>query len=116
MIGEGLPFEQVTGTAQIHNGIGRTDNFQLVTAPARADMTGSVDLAQETQDLHVHVVPTVSAGAGVIAAAVINPLFGLGALVADLALRIRSRTCSRATTRSPVRGQTARRAGEERSR
>jgi uncharacterized protein YhdP len=48
-------------------------------------MKGSVDLAQETQDLHVQIVPTVSAGAAVVAAAVINPLLGLGALVADLA-------------------------------
>jgi uncharacterized protein (TIGR02099 family) len=86
VIGEGLPFSQVSGTAQIHDGIARTDNFKLVTAPARADMRGSIDLAQETQDLHVHLIPTVSAGAGVIAATVINPLFGLGALVADLAL------------------------------
>jgi uncharacterized protein (TIGR02099 family) len=85
VIGEGLPFEHVTGTAQIHNGIGRTENFEMVTAPARAEMKGSVDLAQETQDLHVRIVPTVSAGAAVIAAAVINPLLGLGALVADLA-------------------------------
>jgi uncharacterized protein YhdP len=86
VIGEGLPFSSVTGTAQIHNGIGRTDNFRLVTAPARVDMKGSVDLAQKTQDMHLHVTPTVSAGAAVIAVAVINPLFGLGALVADLAL------------------------------
>ncbi|XUW88928.1 YhdP family protein [Burkholderia sp. M6-3] len=85
VIGEGLPFEHVTGTAQIHNGIGRTENFEMVTAPARAEMKGSVDLAQETQDLHVRIVPTVSAGAAVVAAAVINPLLGLGALVADLA-------------------------------
>ncbi len=85
VIGEGLPFEHVTGTAQIHNGIGRTENFEMVTAPARAEMKGSVDLAQETQDLHVQIVPTVSAGAAVIAATVINPLLGLGALVADLA-------------------------------
>ncbi|HEX7913588.1 MAG TPA: YhdP family protein [Paraburkholderia sp.] len=84
VIGEGLPFESVTGTAQIHNGIGRTENFEMVTAPARAEMKGSVDLAQETQNLHVKVVPTISAGAGVIAATVINPLLGLGALVADV--------------------------------
>jgi uncharacterized protein YhdP len=57
-----------------------------VTAPARVDMTGTVDLAQKSQDMHLHVTPTVSMGAGVIAAAVINPFFGLGALVADLAL------------------------------
>ena len=86
VIGEGLPFESVTGTGQISDGIGRTDNFKMVTAPARAEMSGSVDLAQETQDLHVHIVPTVSAGAGVVAATVINPLFGLAALVADFAL------------------------------
>jgi uncharacterized protein YhdP len=86
VIGEGLPFESVTGTGQISDGIGRTDNFRMVTAPARAEMAGSVDLAQETQDLHVHIVPTVSAGAGVVAATVINPLFGLAALVADFAL------------------------------
>jgi len=38
----------------------------MVTAPARVDMKGSVDLAQETQNLHVQIVPTVSAGAAVI--------------------------------------------------
>ncbi|TCK96732.1 uncharacterized protein (TIGR02099 family) [Paraburkholderia sp. BL9I2N2] len=96
VIGEGLPFDHVTGTAQVHNGIGRTENFEMVTAPARAEMKGSVDLAQETQDLHVRIVPTVSAGAGVIAAAVINPLLGLGALVADVAF---SQTVSHAFAR-----------------
>ncbi|WP_233800029.1 YhdP family protein [Paraburkholderia sp. HP33-1] len=85
VIGEGLPFSSVTGTAQIHDGIARTDNFRMVTAPARAEMVGSVDIAQRTQDLHLHVVPTVSAGSAVIAATIINPLIGLGALVADVA-------------------------------
>ncbi|MBP0591032.1 TIGR02099 family protein [Paraburkholderia sp. LEh10] len=86
VIGEGLPFEHVTGTAQVDRGIGRTDNFEMVTAPARAQMKGSVDLAHETQDLNVHIVPTVSAGAGVVVAAVINPLLGLAALIGDIAL------------------------------
>ncbi len=86
VIGEGLPFERVTGTGKIENGIGRTDNFEMVTAPARAEMHGTVNLAKETQNLDVHVVPTVSAGAAVVAAAVVNPLLGLGALVADFAL------------------------------
>ncbi|MCC8401349.1 TIGR02099 family protein [Paraburkholderia sp. MMS20-SJTN17] len=86
VIGEGLPFSSVTGTAQIHDGIARTDNFRMVTAPARAEMVGSVDIAQRTQDLHLHVVPTVSAGSAVIVATIINPLIGLGALVADVAL------------------------------
>lgn len=95
VIGEGLPFTSVTGTSRIGDGIGRTDDFKLVAAPARAQMTGTVDLVHQTQDLHVHVVPTLSAGAGVIAAAVVNPLIGLGALVADFAL---SRTIETAFT------------------
>ncbi|ACC71680.1 AsmA-like C-terminal region-containing protein [Paraburkholderia phymatum] len=86
VIGEGLPFEHVTGTAQIVNGIGSTNNFEMVTAPARAEMKGTVDLAHETQNLNVHIVPTVSAGTGVVVAAVINPLLGLAALIGDLAL------------------------------
>lgn len=86
VIGEGLPFTSVTGTGHIQNGIGATNDFKLVTAPARATMAGSVDLAHETQDLRVRVVPTVSAGAGVVAAAIINPLFGLGALIGDIVL------------------------------
>jgi len=84
VIGEGLPFTSVTGTAQIQNGSASTNDFRLITAPARATMVGSVDLAHETQDLRVHVVPTISAGTGVIAAAIINPILGLGALVGDI--------------------------------
>jgi uncharacterized protein (TIGR02099 family) len=86
VIGEGLPFTSVTATAHMQNGVGSTNDFKIVTAPGRAQMTGSVDVAHRTQDLRVHVVPTVSAGAGVIAAAVINPLLGLGALIADFAV------------------------------
>ncbi len=86
VIGEGLPFERVTGTGRITDGIGRTDDFRIVTAPARADLSGTVDLAKETQDLRVQVTPTVSAGSAVIAATIVNPFLGLGALVANIAL------------------------------
>jgi len=49
-------------------------------------MQGIVDMPKQTQDLHVKVIPTVGAGAVALGAAVINPLLGLGALAADLAL------------------------------
>lgn len=86
VIGEGLPFESVTATGQVNNGIARTDDFRMVTAPVRADLTGTVDLAAETQNLHVDVTPTLNAGSAVIAATIVNPLVGLGAFVANLAL------------------------------
>jgi uncharacterized protein (TIGR02099 family) len=86
VLGEGLPFQRVTGTGRIDNGVCRIDDFRIVTAPARADMSGAVDLAAETQDLRVDVTPTLNAGSAVIAATIINPFLGLGALVANLAL------------------------------
>ncbi|MGN6666449.1 MAG: YhdP family protein, partial [Trinickia sp.] len=83
---DGLPFQSATGTARVRNGIVRTDDFRVVTAPMRADLSGTVDLAQETQNLRIVITPTISAGSAVIAATVVNPLFGLGALVANVAL------------------------------
>ncbi|WP_321798366.1 YhdP family protein [Caballeronia sp. J97] len=86
VVGKGLPFEKITGNAKINDGISRTDDFLMVTSPARVQMRGIVDMPKETQDLHVKVIPTVGAGAVALGAAVINPLLGLGALAADLAL------------------------------
>ena len=86
VLGGGLPFSHATGVARIRNGVAHTDDFRVITAPARAAVAGDVDLAQRTLALHLHVAPTISAGAGVIAAAVVNPLLGLGALAADFAL------------------------------
>ena len=86
VFGRGLHFSRVTGVARIHDGVAHTDNFRVVTAPARGDASGDIDLARRTLAMHVHVAPTISAGAGVVAAAVVNPLFGLGALAADFAL------------------------------
>ncbi|SAK42706.1 hypothetical protein AWB82_00445 [Caballeronia glebae] len=86
VVGKGLPFEKITGNAKIVDGISRTDDFLMVTSPARVQMQGVVDMPKQTQNLHVKVIPTVGAGAVALGAAVINPLLGLGALAADLAL------------------------------
>ncbi|MBU9354901.1 TIGR02099 family protein [Burkholderia multivorans] len=86
VIGKGLPFDKITGTARVSNGIARTDDFAMTTAPANVTVRGAVDLGTETQDLHAHVAPKVGAGAAAIAAAVINPLLGVGVLAADFAL------------------------------
>jgi uncharacterized protein YhdP len=86
VVGKGLPFEKITGHATIDNGIARTDDFAMITSPARVQAHGMVDLPNRTQNLGVRVIPTVGAGTLAIGAAVINPLLGLGALAADVAL------------------------------
>lgn len=93
VIGKGLPFDKITGTGQISNGIARTDDFSMMTGPANVAVRGAVDLGAETQDLHAHVAPKISAGAAAIGAAIINPLLGVGVLAANYAL---SETLSRA--------------------
>ena len=50
-------------------------------------MDGSADIARETQDLRVVVVPEINAGTASLAAAVINPAIGLGTFLAQLVLR-----------------------------
>ncbi|CAN0618652.1 conserved protein of unknown function [Burkholderia multivorans] len=86
VIGKGLPFEKITGTGQIANGIARINDFEMTTAPAKVTVNGAVDLGAETQDLRAHVAPKIGAGTAAIAAAIINPLLGVGVLAADLAL------------------------------
>jgi uncharacterized protein YhdP len=50
-------------------------------------MEGSADIARETQDLRVVVVPEINAGTAALAYAVINPAIGLGAFLAQAVLK-----------------------------
>ncbi|RQS67934.1 DUF3971 domain-containing protein [Burkholderia sp. Bp8963] len=86
VIGKGLPFEKISGTGKITNGIGHIDDFEMTTSPAKVTLNGTVDLGAETQDLHAHVAPKIGAGTAAIAAAIINPLLGVGVLAANYAL------------------------------
>jgi uncharacterized protein YhdP len=50
-------------------------------------MEGKADLARETQDLKVVVVPEINAGTASLVATVINPAIGLGTFLAQMFLR-----------------------------
>ncbi|MBB5018678.1 uncharacterized protein (TIGR02099 family) [Chitinivorax tropicus] len=79
---EGLAFDAVTGKAQINKGILTTDNGVIISPAALINMKGEVDIAKETQNLSVRVVPKVGEGVSIAAwAALANPLAGVGALV-----------------------------------
>jgi uncharacterized protein YhdP len=45
------------------------------------------DIARETQDLKVVVVPEINAGTASLVATVINPVIGLGSFLAQMVLR-----------------------------
>jgi uncharacterized protein YhdP len=84
---QGFAFDFVRGDITVDKGIARTNNLQMKGVNAAVLMEGSADIAQETQDLKVVVVPEINAGTASLIATVINPAIGLGSFLAQMFLR-----------------------------
>jgi uncharacterized protein (TIGR02099 family) len=84
---EGFAFDFVRGDVTIVNGIAATNNLQMKGVNAAVLMEGRADIARETQDLKVVVVPEINAGTASLVATVINPVIGLGSFLAQMILR-----------------------------
>ena len=84
---EGFSFDFVRGDVTIQQGIAATNNLQMKGVNAAVLMEGTADIAKETQDLKVVVVPEINAGTASLVATVINPVVGLGSFLAQMILR-----------------------------
>jgi uncharacterized protein (TIGR02099 family) len=84
---EGFAFDFVRGDVTIVQGIASTNNLQMKGVNAAVLMEGRADIARETQDLKVVVVPEINAGTASLVATVINPVIGLGSFLAQMILR-----------------------------
>jgi len=84
---EGFAFDFVRGDVTIQQGIAATNNLQMKGVNAAVLMEGRADIARETQDLKVVVVPEINAGTASLVATMINPAIGLGSFLAQLFLR-----------------------------
>lgn len=84
---EGFSFDAMDGQVSIRQGIARTRNLRTRGPQALVLTEGEADLARETQDLRVWVVPEFNAGAASLAYAAINPAVGLGSFLAQWFLR-----------------------------
>ena len=84
---EGLAFDGITANASIHQGIAKTDNLKMHGVAATVLMDGTADIANETANLHVVVIPEVNLGtAPLVYALAVNPVIGLGSFLAQLFL------------------------------
>ncbi|KDB50774.1 hypothetical protein X805_36420 [Sphaerotilus natans subsp. natans DSM 6575] len=83
----GFGFDRIDGDIAIRQGQASTRNLRIRGLQAMILTEGSTSLAQETQDLHVWVVPDLNAGAASLAYAVINPAVGLGTLLTQMVLQ-----------------------------
>jgi uncharacterized protein YhdP len=84
---QGFAFDFVRGDARIERGVVFTNNLQMKGVNAAVLMEGSANIALETQDLKVVVVPELNAGTASLIATVINPAIGLGTFLAQFLLR-----------------------------
>jgi uncharacterized protein (TIGR02099 family) len=84
---EGFAFDFVRGDVTIQQGIAATNNLQMKGVNAAVLMEGHADIAHETQQLKVVVVPEINAGTASLVATVINPAIGLGSFLAQMFLR-----------------------------
>ncbi|WP_373990865.1 YhdP family protein [Duganella sp. BuS-21] len=84
---EGLAFDGISASASINHGIAKTDNLKMHGVAATVLMDGSADIANETTNLHVVVIPEVNLGtAPLVYALAVNPVIGLGSFLAQLFL------------------------------
>ena len=84
---EGFSFDFLRGDVAIEQGIAKTNNLQMKGVNAAVLMEGRADIAKETQDIKVVVVPEINAGTASLIATVINPAVGIGTFLAQLFLR-----------------------------
>jgi uncharacterized protein YhdP len=88
LFGEGFVFETLACTAQISKGVMTTGDFAMKGKAAQVSMGGAIDLAGETQNLRVRVVPSVGDSVSSVAGLILaNPVAGLGAMVAQRILK-----------------------------
>jgi uncharacterized protein YhdP len=85
---EGFAFDGVSVNATIVQGVASTENFKMRGVSAAVLMDGIVDIAKESQNLHVVVIPDFNAGIpSVVYGFLVNPIIGVGSFLAQLVLR-----------------------------
>ncbi len=84
---QGFSFDFVRGDARVEEGVVFTNNLQMKGLNAAVLMEGSANIALETQDLQVVVVPEINVGTASLIATAINPAIGLGTFLAQFLLR-----------------------------
>ncbi|MGR9580652.1 YhdP family protein, partial [Pandoraea sputorum] len=85
VVGSGLPFDNIDGNATMQAGVASTDDLTIHANAATIKIDGHTDLAHETQDLNVLVLPKINAASASLAWAIINPALGIGSFFAQLA-------------------------------
>jgi uncharacterized protein YhdP len=82
----GFEFDNINGNAIIQNGVMQTDDLHIDGSSAKVTMKGSVNLRDETQKLHVIILPTLGSSVSMLSAFAAGPVVGLGTLIVSKVL------------------------------
>jgi uncharacterized protein YhdP len=83
---KGFRFDRIDAAARLERGVMDISEFRMRGPAAEVSMSGKADLAKETQDLRVRVVPSLG-GSAATAVAIVNPVVGVAAAVAQHVLK-----------------------------
>src|SRR5688572_26002643 len=85
---KGFQFDRITAGAQVQAGVMRLKEFRMRGSAADVEMKGETDLARETQNLQVRVVPSLALGdTAALGLGFVNPVAGVAALLAQRILK-----------------------------
>ena len=83
---KGFQFDSIASSLHVADGVMRTTDFRMKGSAAEVELTGETDLARETQDVKVRVVPSLGDSAATVVG-LIHPLAGVASLLAQRVLR-----------------------------
>jgi uncharacterized protein (TIGR02099 family) len=83
---KGFRFDRVDAASHVEHGLMQIPDFRMRGPAAEVQMSGEVDLARETQELHVRVVPGLGDSASTVIG-IVNPVAGVTAALAQRVLK-----------------------------
>ncbi|HEV2430710.1 MAG TPA: AsmA-like C-terminal region-containing protein, partial [Burkholderiales bacterium] len=83
---KGFQFDRIASSARIDSGELKLKEFRMRGSAAEVEMTGEVNLAHETQDLRVRVLPSLTDSAA-LGIGIVNPVAGVAAAIAQRILK-----------------------------
>ena len=83
---KGFRFDRIDAASRVKGGLMQVSDFRMRGPAAEVQISGTADLARETQDLRVRVVPGLGDSASTVIG-IINPVIGVTAALAQRALQ-----------------------------
>jgi uncharacterized protein YhdP len=83
---KGFQFDRIASSAHVDSGTLKLREFRMRGSAAEVEMSGEVDLAHETQELRVRVLPSLADSAA-LGVALVNPVAGVAAVIAQRVLK-----------------------------